>query len=120
RTPKGIRTCQLKILFDSDKIARSFFWAPEDCRHVESPTPQKYTLNNDVLFAFGSATLSPAGQGRVAEIAKALRDKQTIDQLRIVGHTDRIGNEASNQALSQRRAEAVRQTIINNGIPAQN
>ena len=120
RTPEGIRTCQFKIVFDKDKIARSFFWAPEDCRPVAAPAPQKYTLNNDVSFGFGSATITAAGQARVAEIAGELRDKKTIDSLQIVGHTDRIGSDASNDALSLRRAEAVRQTMIDNGIPAEN
>ena len=117
RTPKGIRTCQFKILFDNDKIARSFFWAPEDCRPVQA-APQKYTLSNDVSFAFGGAELTAAGQARVAEIAADLRAKQTIDQLRVVGHTDRIGSDAANDALSLQRAEAVRQVLVSNGIPA--
>ena len=121
RTTEGVRTCQFKILFDGDKIARSFHWAPEDCRPVAKPqAPQKYTLNNDVSFAFGSATLTASGQARIAEIANELSQKKTIEQLQIVGHTDRIGSDASNDALSQRRAEAVRQSMIQNGIPAGN
>lgn len=117
RTAEGIRTCQFKILFDDDKIARSFFWAPEDCRPVQA-APQKYTLNNDVSFAFGGDVVTAAGQARIAEIAEELRNKQTVEQLRIVGHTDRIGSDAANDALSLRRAEAVRQVMIRNGIPA--
>jgi len=120
RTPDGIHTCQFKILFDSDKIARSFYWAPEDCRPGETPASQKYTLNSDVSFAFGSATMTAVGQARIAEIAGELRDKKSIDQLQIVGHTDRIGSDASNDVLSQRRAEAVRQTMIDSGVPAGN
>ncbi|CAM4020557.1 Lipoprotein PlpD [Bordetella tumbae] len=118
RTPEGIRTCQFKILFDSDKVARSFYWAPQDCRPVPSAAPKKYTLNGDVSFAFGSAVITAAGNSRIAEIAGELRNRQTIDQLEIAGHTDRIGSDASNEDLSQRRADAVRQTLIANGIPA--
>lgn len=126
RTPEGVKTCQFKVLFDSDKIARTFFWAPEDCRPgapAAAPlpvvvAPQKYTLGSDVAFAFGSATLTSAGASRIGEIARELKDKQTIDQLEIVGHTDRIGSDAANDALSLRRAEAVRQALVNNGIPA--
>ncbi|MCD0505890.1 OmpA family protein [Bordetella petrii] len=121
RTPAGIRTCQFKVLFDGDKIARSFFWAPADCRPGAKPAaaaPQKYTLGSDVSFGFGSATLTVAGQARVAEIAAELRRTQTIEQLEIAGHTDRIGSDAANDALSQRRAQAVREAFIANGIPA--
>jgi len=31
RTPSGDRTCQYKILFDKDKLARSFYWSPASC-----------------------------------------------------------------------------------------
>lgn len=121
RTAEGIRTCQFKILFDSDKIARSFFWAPQDCRPGQTPVaPQKYTLDSDVSFGFGSATLTAAGQSRVAEIASELRSKQTIESLEIAGHTDRIGSDSANDALSLQRAQAVRQILVNNGIPANN
>lgn len=30
-TPEGRKTCQFKVLFDKNKIARSFHWAPADC-----------------------------------------------------------------------------------------
>lgn len=135
RTPQGIRSCQFKILFDKDKIARSFYWAPEDCR-PKTPAPAankpavpivekhaapvKYTLGGDVSFAFGSAEMTAAGSSRIAEIAAELRKRQTIEQLDIAGYTDRIGNSDSNAVLSQLRADAVRQALIANGIPAGN
>ncbi|AZV94034.1 OmpA family protein [Pseudomonas sp. S 311-6] len=129
RTAEGIKTCQFKILFDSDKVARSFYWAPEDCRPQADATPspapvvvapQKYSLGSDVGFAFGSATLTAAGSSRIAEIARELKQQKTIDQLEVVGHTDRIGSVASNDLLSQRRADAVRHELVANGIPAAN
>lgn len=124
RTADGIRTCQFKVLFDKDKIARSFHWAPQDCRPGEpkqtAAAPQKYTLGSDVSFGFGSATLTAAGQQRVAEIATQLRSTQRIEQLEVTGHTDRIGSDAANDALSQQRAQAVRQSLIANGVPGDN
>jgi len=30
-TAQGVRTCQFKVLFDKDKVARGFYWAPQDC-----------------------------------------------------------------------------------------
>src|SRR5690606_38671929 len=113
RTPQGVRTCQFKVLFDRDKIARSFHWAPEDCRPgAQPPAPQKYTLGSDVSFGFGSAVLTSAGQARIAEIAAQLRSAQTIEHLEIAGHTDRIGSDSANDALSAQRANAVRQALI--------
>jgi len=118
RTPQGVRTCQFKIVFDKDKVARSFYWSPEDCRSTEPHAPQQFTLNSDVSFGFGAATLTAAGQARIAEIATKLRSTQAIEQIEVVGHTDRIGSETSNNVLSQHRAEAVRQALIDNGIPS--
>lgn len=118
RTADGIRTCQFKIVFDKDKIARSFYWAPQDCRPGEVAAPQRYTLGNDVAFGFGSAVLTAPGQQRVAEIAAQLRAAKTIDQLEVAGHTDRIGSDAANDALSEQRAQAVRQVLVTNGVPS--
>ncbi|MFA5491011.1 MAG: OmpA family protein [Candidimonas sp.] len=123
RTPQGIQTCQFKILFDKDKLAQSFFWKPEGCAaFLNSGQPvskaENYTLGSDLTFAFGSATLTAAGQARIAEIAAQLRQYQTIDAVQVAGHTDRIGGDAANAQVSQRRAEAVRQALIDGGVPA--
>ena len=41
-----------------------------------------------------------------------------INQIVVTGHTDSIGSEAANMALSQARANSIRQYFVNNGIPA--
>ena len=65
---------------------------------------------NGVYFDFGQATLLPASKPALAAVAQLLRDKPGW-RLRIEGHTDNIGNATSNQALSQRRAAAVRDAL---------
>ncbi|MFD2764637.1 OmpA family protein [Micromonospora eburnea] len=74
---------------------------------AESPSRVELTLAADVLFAFGKAELTPAARGRLAGIAEQLRAEARGD-VRIEGHTDSVGDEQSNLALSRRRAEAVR------------
>lgn len=37
-TAQGIKTCQFKVLFDQDKLARSFHWLPVECASVLEPT----------------------------------------------------------------------------------
>jgi OOP family OmpA-OmpF porin len=123
RTAQGVQTCQFKILFDKDKVAQSFYWQPQECAAVLNPNDkpvqaQNYSLGSDVAFAFGSATLTAAGQARLTEIANQLQQNQTVDAVQIDGHTDRIGSDAANDQLSQRRARAVRQALINAGVPA--
>ncbi|MEU3455433.1 OmpA family protein [Micromonospora sp. NPDC006766] len=74
---------------------------------AESRSRVELTLAADVLFAFGKADLTPAARARLVEIAEQLR-AEAKGNVRIDGHTDSIGSEQSNLALSRRRAETVR------------
>lgn len=74
---------------------------------AESTSRIELTLAADVLFAFGRAELSPAARARLAEVAERLRS-QARGTVQVDGHTDSVGDEDANLALSRRRAEAVR------------
>jgi outer membrane protein OmpA-like peptidoglycan-associated protein len=67
-------------------------------------------LPADVLFAFGSAELAPAAQQAIAAVDDQIGSGGT-GTVTIEGHTDAIGSDADNQALSQRRAAAVRTAL---------
>jgi outer membrane protein OmpA-like peptidoglycan-associated protein len=69
----------------------------------------------DVLFDTGSATLNPGGRQQVQRLATYLNANlgQTV---RVEGHTDDQGSDPSNEALSQRRADAVRATLVAAGV----
>lgn len=73
-------------------------------------------LPDNVLFDFGSHTLSPQADVHLREIARLAMDK-TQAQLSLEGHTDNVGSEAFNQALSARRAEAVAAALKRLGVP---
>ncbi|RJK97956.1 OmpA family protein [Vallicoccus soli] len=68
------------------------------------------TLGSDVLFAVDSAELSPRARAALDVAAARLTERApgTVD---VVGHTDDSGDEAYNQALSERRAAAVAQAL---------
>jgi len=69
----------------------------------------------DVLFEFGKANLLPTAGQRLDQLADFLRqypDRKLI----IEGHTDSVGSEAANQALSERRAQAVQQALLMRGV----
>jgi outer membrane autotransporter protein len=83
------------------------------------PQPTRLTLSADALFDFDSAQLHQAGRDSLATLVTGLRGMQ-YEVLIIEGHTDRIGTEAYNQALSERRANSVRDFLTGNGIPANN
>lgn len=69
-----------------------------------------------IEFSTGSAAIS-SGSGRALDaIATAALDCQGA--LRVEGHTDNVGRDVKNAALSLRRAEAVREALIARGVPA--
>lgn len=122
-TAQGIKTCQFKVLFDKDKLGRSFYWQPSDCAAVLNPEQKTaslkpFSLSGDVAFAFGSAALTATGLNAIREIADQLKQLSDIKQVTVSGHTDRIGSAASNQRLSQQRAETVRRALSAEGVPA--
>ncbi len=72
------------------------------------------TLSGSVLFASGKSALLPAAQNRLNQVSEALMATKER-KLTVEGHTDSQGSSSSNQALSQRRADAVRSYIISRG-----
>ena len=117
-TPEGVKTCQYKVLFDNHKLGQSFYWKPADCADLLGDKPKPFSLSGDVGFAFGSAVLTTAGLEAVHNIAGQLKQAPEGQPILVSGHTDRIGSAAANQTLSQQRAEAVRQALVSEGIPA--
>ena len=74
-------------------------------------------INLHINFKFYSAEIEQESVGRVNKFADFL--KCTPDyKAKITGHTDSIGSEAYNQKLSQKRADAVRNMIIKDGVPS--
>ena len=69
----------------------------------------------DVLFETGKADLSPRANVSIAKLAQFLTNHPTRD-LSIEGHTDSVGSDAYNDALSQKRAEAVKTALVLKGV----
>jgi OOP family OmpA-OmpF porin len=93
---------------------------PPPPKPAPPPPPERLeriTLSATELFAFDEATLrSP--QPRLDEIARAMIDNPRIDHVTITGYTDRLGTDAYNLKLSQRRAEAVKAYLVAKGVAA--
>jgi outer membrane protein OmpA-like peptidoglycan-associated protein len=75
------------------------------------------TMPQDILFATGSATLRPDLRRDLATLAQSLL-RYPDTTIFVTGHTDNVGSAAFNQALSERRADAVFQELVANGVPA--
>lgn len=68
------------------------------------------TLASDILFAFGSAELSPAARTAVADLGTRVADQ--AGDVSVVGHTDSVGTDADNLVLSGARAQAVADVLV--------
>ncbi|MBN2799987.1 MAG: OmpA family protein [Deltaproteobacteria bacterium] len=79
-------------------------------------------LPTDILFASGSAALSPAGKAKVRELAGPLAPQRTL-HVQVEGHTDDVpvasGPYASNWDLAYARARAVLVELTAAGVPAE-
>jgi len=83
-----------------------------------APSVQKITLASKALFDFDKAVLKPEGQAAIdREVISRLRDVTKLELVLVTGHTDRIGSQAYNQKLSERRANAVRDYLVSKGVP---
>jgi OmpA-OmpF porin, OOP family len=80
-------------------------------------TAQARRVDLRLSFGLGSAALSEAAQAQMRVFAEALRRPQLANaRVRIEGHTDSSGGRATNLALSQKRAQAVADFLIGQGI----
>jgi outer membrane protein OmpA-like peptidoglycan-associated protein len=73
------------------------------------------TFKGDVLFDFDSSILKPGAYAELDRIAKILNSYPQTS-IRVEGHTDSIGTEAYNQALSEKRALTVKNALIQRGV----
>ncbi len=80
-------------------------------------TREKIQIKKQLKFGTGSARIIGKESFAILDdVAQALRDAAFIKKVRIEGHTDSQGNDATNLRLSQRRADAVMAELIKRGI----
>ncbi len=84
----------------------------------EEPRGLVITLSGSVLFASNQATLLPAAESRLNQVADSLMSTSKDRRLIVEGHTDSKGTADFNMKLSQRRADSVRSYLISRGYPA--
>lgn len=73
------------------------------------------SFRSDNQFKVGSAVLQGAAQSDLNRFADVLKefDKTNVT---VIGHTDSVGSESSNQTLSEQRAGAVRNLMVARGV----
>lgn len=75
------------------------------------------TMPQDILFAFNSDAVRPDLQRDLRVLANSLFNypDSVVD---VVGHTDNIGSDSYNNALSLRRAQSVANVLVSEGVPS--
>jgi outer membrane protein OmpA-like peptidoglycan-associated protein len=86
----------------------------QDVQVKETATEVRMELAADVLFDFDKADILPKAQAALKQVAAVIRDKaKGKGAVTIEGHTDAKGSDSYNQRLSKRRAEAVKNWLVN-------
>lgn len=81
-----------------------------------STTPQPTSYRAQVRFGFESAELGSDGRKLLDELARQLLAAD-LEKLTATAHADRIGTVAYNEDLAERRAEAIRDYLLEKGVP---
>ena len=76
-------------------------------------------LPEKLLFGFDSTEIQESQKASLNRLSSQLQ-KYNLDKLKIIGHTDDIGNESYNQTLSEKRAQNVANVFIQAGYKQQN
>lgn len=87
-----------------------------------APAPAKpqyaeFSLSSAAAFELSGSELSPEGQAEIKEFAAKL-EGHDVDKITVEGYTDNTGDAAFNQDLSEKRAKAVRDEMVKNGVDA--
>lgn len=90
---------------------------PDDLTRQTFETGKTLRLR-DIYFAFDSDELMPRSYVELDKLLDIMRKKPALE-IEIIGHTDNVGDEAYNQGLSERRANAVIVYLMRSGIPSE-
>jgi OmpA-OmpF porin, OOP family len=78
--------------------------------------PNRIVLSKPLLFSADGASLDPKSESLLLELVDLLRTHPELTHVEIQGHVDPIADAAAAQSLSEQRAQAVRNALIEAGI----
>jgi len=127
-TPAGVKVTENGCPVDSDKdgVADYQDKCPgtpagvkvdsSGCVEIKIEKGMKLTLDG-ILFNTGKAEIDTSSAPTLAHAAEAIKKAATA-KIEIAGFSDNVGNAKKNQALSAKRAEAVKAYLVKLGVPA--
>jgi outer membrane protein OmpA-like peptidoglycan-associated protein len=125
-------SCQYQVQFDGNMRVSATYWRDPQCADfVRDPAPavavakpaplEQFTIEGEALFPFAQSSLDsmlPGGRAELDAAIAKIRTETGMTNVDVVGHTDRIGSDESNHALSLARAETVKRYLAARGIDA--
>lgn len=96
---------------------RARFEGYRNCVTSLLPVNYDQIKRSRVTFASDSARLSPSDYQLLDRIVTYVKADSTVERIFVDGHTDRVGSRIHNRALSEERANAVSDYLIQQGIP---
>lgn len=109
-------------------LAGCLSFGPLKYRQVKLLKKEGFVLTNEgwtlglperLLFDFNNAELKQSHQAELVRLASQL-NKYDLNKLKIVGHTDDVGDAAYNQKLSEERAQSVANLFLARGFKKEN
>jgi len=73
-------------------------------------------IDEKIMFAFAKATIQPASDSLIKEIADVIKANPQIELIAVGGHADKIGSDPTNVDLTKRRASAVVDALVAQGV----
>ncbi|MFY7914409.1 MAG: outer membrane protein OmpA [Rubrivivax sp.] len=89
--------------------------APRAAPAPQPPAATKVTYAADAFFDFNKAVIKAEGKAKLDDLVDKVKGVN-LEVIIAVGHTDAVGADAYNQALSVKRAEAVKAYLVSKGI----
>jgi len=99
------------------RLIKNFRIAKGGVKYYDRVLSDGKIIVNGIRFDVNQATIKPESNGAINEIFE-LMQKQSDLNFSVEGHTDSDGDDALNQSLSEQRAKAVMDRLINMGIPS--
>ena len=87
----------------------------ENSTKTTKPDYKKICDDNKVPFAYNSSSLSAADKRKLQNFASVLTSNKKL-KLKIIGRTDKIGSDAFNLVLGQKRADSAKTFLVSKGV----
>ena len=92
--------------------------APAPMAEPCKPTMETVTISAEKLFAFDNSKLQAGAKPMLDDAAAKIKANPEVGIVMVTGHTDRLGSDAYNQKLSERRANTVKEYLVLQGVDA--